>query len=131
MKKFNYFTAVLAVLVLFVLVVATVAFAGNAHRDGKGVVMSDVFTPVRGTSVTHTKADVTYTPTSGTKKVRFQPSAAVSYKINGTGTAYPVAANANEGPMGIGTRSGVGTAVSSIVFTGISSATKTIYIQEQ
>lgn len=118
-------------LVAVVLAGGMAAYAGNAHRDGKGAVMSDVFTPVRGVSVTHTKADVTYTPTPGTKKIRFQPSAAISYKINGTGTGYPVAANANEGPLGLGTRSGVGTTVSSIAFSGMSSAAKTIVIQEQ
>lgn len=107
------------------------AYAGNAHMDGKGAVMSDVFTPVKTVTVTHTKADVDYTPTPGAKKFRFQPSAAVSYKINGTGSAYPVAANTNEGPLGLGTRSGVGTTVSKITFSGMSSAAKSIVIQEQ
>lgn len=120
---------VLAVTVV-ILAMAVTAFAGNVHKDGRSQIMQ-IFAPVKGTSITHTKADVTYTPTTGTKAVRFQPDAAVSYKINGTGAAYPVAANANEGPFGIATRIGVGTTVSSIVFSGVSSATKTIYIQEQ
>jgi len=128
MKKAGFIMAVLAILVV---VCVPAIFAGNVHKDGKGAVMADIFTPTSNTSLSHTKADVTYTPTSGAKKVRFQPSAAISYKINGTGTAYPVAANANEGPFGLGTRTGVGVKVSSIVFTGNSSATKTIYIQEQ
>jgi hypothetical protein len=110
---------------------ATFAIAGNVHRDGNGVAMPDTFAPTRSISVTQTKADKTYTPTAGTKVIRFQPSAAVTYKINGTGTGYPVASGANEGPLGIATRTGAGTVVSSIVFTGASSATKTIYILEQ
>ena len=110
---------------------ATFAIAGNVHRDGAGIAMPDVFAPIKGTSVTHTKADVTYTPTAGTKVIRFQPSKAVTYKINGTGTGYPVAANANEGPFGIATRTGVGVVVSNIVFSGASSAVATIPIQEQ
>jgi hypothetical protein len=113
-----------------ILTVAAVAYAGNVHRDGAGSPMQ-VFTPVKGVTKSHTKADVTYTPSAGTKMIRFQPDAAVTYKINGTGAAYPVAANANEGPMGIATRTGAGVVVSSIVFGGASSATKTIYIQEQ
>lgn len=125
MHKFKIFLTLMAVFAF-----SAVAYAGNVHRDGAGREMQ-MFAPAKGTSVTHTKADVTYTPTAGTKAVRFQPSAAVTYKINGTGTAYPVAANANEGPFGIATRTGVGTVVSSIVFSGVSSATKTIYIQEQ
>lgn len=126
MKKFSIIGAV-----ILITVVAAVAFAGNVHRDGAGIAMPGVFAPIKGTKVTHTKADVTYTPTAGTKVVRFQPSAAITYKINGTGSGYPVAANVNEGPMGVATRTGVGVVVSSIVFTGISSATKTISIQEQ
>lgn len=117
-------------LTLIAVFTVTLAFAGNVHRDGAGRDMQ-MFAPVKTVSVAHTKADVTYTPTAGTKAVRFQSDAAISYKINGTGAAYPVAANANEGPLGIATRLGVGTVVSSIVFTGISSATKTVYIQEQ
>jgi len=112
------------------LFVSAVAFAGNIHKDGNGAAMQ-VFTPLRNTTVTQTKADVTYTPTAGTKVVRVQPNAAVTYKINGTGAAYPIASGANEGPFGIGTRIGAGVKVSTIVFGGASSATKTIYIQEQ
>jgi hypothetical protein len=121
----------LIIIAVLMLVAATLAYAGNVHRDGAGIAMPDVFTPIRAVSVTHTKADVTYTPTAGTKVIRFQPPKAVTYKINGTGTGYPVAANANEGPIGIGTRIGVGTVVSSIVFSGATSAAVEIPIQEQ
>lgn len=113
-----------------ILTIATTAFAGNVHRDASGTELQ-VFAPARGVTVTQTKADATYTPTRGTRVIRFQPSANVTYKINGTGAAYPVAANANEGPFGIATKGGVGVAVTSIVFGGASSATKTIYVQEQ
>lgn len=120
--------SILAALALVAL--AATAYAGNVHKDGNSTPLQ-FFAPIKGTSITHTKADQTYTPTAGTKLVRFRSDAAISYKINGTGTAFPIAANTNEGPFGIATRSGVGTAVTSIVFTGISSATKTVYIQEQ
>jgi hypothetical protein len=124
MKKF------MAVLICMTLAIAGVALAGNVHKDGNGNILSDIFTPIKNTTTTQTKADKTYTPTAGTKKLRFQPSAAITYKLNGTGTGYPVAANATE-TIGLATRSGVGTAVTSIAFAGASSATKTIYIQEQ
>jgi hypothetical protein len=116
---------------VIMLCAATWAIAGNVHRDGNGVAMPDVFAPIKSTAVTQTKADVTYTPTAGTKVIKIQPSAAVTYKINGTGTGYPIGANTNEGPMGIATRTGVGVVVSSIVFSGASSAAKTIHILEQ
>jgi hypothetical protein len=121
----------LIITAVIMLCAATWAIAGNVHRDGAGVAMPDVFAPIKGTSVTHTKADVTYTPTAGTKVIRFQAPKAITYKINGTGTGYPVASAANEGPIGIATRTGVGVVVSSIVFTGASSASVTIPIQEQ
>lgn len=120
----------LILVVMAVCLAATAAIAGNVQKDGNGSLMQ-VFAPIKSTSVTQTKADKTYTPTSGTKMVMIQPSAAVTVKVNGTGTGYPLAANANFGPIGIATRLGVGTTVSSLVFSGASSATKTIYILEQ
>jgi hypothetical protein len=122
---------ILAAVLAAVVIVSGVAFAGNVHRDGEGIAMPDVFAPIRVRTVTQTKADATYTPTAGTKMIKFQPNAAVTYKINGTGTGYPVAANANEGPFGLATRTGVGTAVTSLAFAGPSSATKTVTILEQ
>lgn len=125
MKKL--ITVVMAVFAVVCL--SVVAFAGGSHTDGKNIMQ--FFAPVRNAPVTHTKADKTYTPTSGTKLVMIQPTAAVTMKINGTGTAYPIAANAEFGPIGIANRSGAGVTVSSLVFGGASSATKTIHILEQ
>jgi len=111
---------------------AATAWAGNAHQDGASKPnILQFFAPVRNNFVTQTKADKTYTPTAGTKLIMIQPTAAVTMKINGTGTGFPLAANADFGPIGLATRAGVGVSVSSIVFTGASSATKTIHILEQ
>ena len=124
-----------SLLMLFALVLtAALVYAGNTHRDGDGVPM-EVFAPIKTRSLTHTKADVTYTPTAGTKKVRVNPTgavfAALSSAVNKKDTVgFPLAANATA-EMGVATRTGAGAAVSAIVFSGLSSATKTIYIQEQ
>lgn len=129
MKKFT------SILMLFALVLTSaIVYAGNTHRDGDGAAM-EVFAPVKTRSVTHTKADVPYTPTIGTKKVRINPTAAVFAKLSSAQNkkdtvGFPLAANATA-EMGVATRTGVGVAVSKIVFSGASSATKTIYIQEQ
>lgn len=110
--------------------VAAVAFAGNVHKDGNSAIMQ-MFAPIKNNAVTQTKADRTYTPTGGTKAVMIQPDAAVTMKINGTGTGYPIASGATFGPIGIANRTGVGTVVSTLVFSGASSATKTIHVLEQ
>lgn len=125
--------AVAAVMALCV--AGTFAFAGNVHRDGAGIALPDVFTPGKTTSTTHTKADVRYTPSSGTKVVRVNSDAAVFFKLSSAQNkkdtvGFPVAANTPI-TFGIGTRSGTGVDVKKLVFSGASSATKTIYIQEQ
>ena len=125
-----------SLLMLFALVLtAALVYAGNVHRDGDGVAMPDTFAPVKTRSLTHPKADKTYTPTAGTKKVRINPTGAVFAKLssavnNKDTVGFPLAANATA-EMGVATRTGAGAAVSAIVFSGLSSATKTIYIQEQ
>lgn len=130
MKKFT------SILMLFALVLtAAIVYAGNIHRDGDQIGMPDTFAPIKTRSVTHTKADVPYTPTIGTKKVRINPTVAVFAKLSSAANkkdtvGFPLAANATA-EMGVATRTGVGVAVSKIVFSGASSATKTIYIQEQ
>jgi len=114
---------------------ATFALAGNVHRDGDQVAIPDVFAPAKTTSVTHTKADVRYTPASGVKVVRINPTVAIFYKLSSAQNkkdtvGFPVAANTPD-RIGIATRGGVGVDVKKLIFTGASSATKTIYIQEQ
>lgn len=127
--------AMLAVVaVVAVLTAAAGAIAGNAHRDGNNAVL-DVFTPGKTRSVTHTKADVSYTPTSGTKIIRINSTAAAFFKLSSAQNkkdtvGFPLAANTTE-TVGLGTRSGIGVDVKKIVFSGSSTAAKTIYIQEQ
>lgn len=121
--------------VIAVLAVAVVSFAGNVHRDGTGALMPDIFTPTKTTSLTHTKADVRYTPSNDATVIRINPSAAVYYKLssarNKKDTAgFPIAANATD-KIGIASINGVGVNVQKIIFSGSSSAAKTIYIQEQ
>lgn len=120
--------------VVVVLALATAAIAGNAHRDGTGALL-DFFTPGKTRSVTHTKADVRYTPTAGTKIIRVNADGAIFAKLSSAqnkrdSVGFPIAANTTD-TIGLGTRSGTGVGVAKIIFTGASSATKTIYIQEQ
>jgi hypothetical protein len=130
MKHLRTFLTLLALFAF-----AAISYAGNIHRDGEGVAMPDTFAPVKTRTVTQTKADASYTPTAGTKRVRINPTAAVFAKLSSVTnkkdvTGFPLAANANT-DIGLATRTGVGVKVDRIVFSGASSATKTIYIQEQ
>jgi hypothetical protein len=130
MKHLKTFITLLALFAF-----AAISYAGNIHRDGEGVGMPDAFAPVKTRTLEHTKADVSYTPTAGTKRVRITPTGAVFAKLSSVTnkkdtTGYPIAANA-EKELGIATRIGVGVKVDRIIFGGASSATKTIYIQEQ
>lgn len=89
---------------------------------------AELFTPKTFYTYSATKNDKTHV-TLGKKAVRFKPSAAITYKINGAGVAYPVAANADEGPFNINSK---GTPTRNLVFSIPSSATKTkIYVQEE
>lgn len=91
---------------------------------------ADLFTPTAFYTYSTTKAAKTHV-TLGKKAVRFKPSADITYKLNGSGTAYPVAANADEGPYGVNAK---GTPTSSAVFyvTSSASTAKTkIYVQEE
>jgi hypothetical protein len=130
MKHMKTFLTLLALFAF-----AAISYAGNIHRDGESVGMPDSFAPVKTRTLEHTKAAVSYTPTAGTKKVRINPSAAVFAGLSSVtnkkdATGFPLAANTTV-EMGLATRTGVGVKVDRIVFTGASSATKTIYIQEQ
>lgn len=121
--------------VMMLAVTAIPVLAGNAHKDGNGAVMNDEFTPGKTTSLSHTKADVRYTPGAGVKKVRITPTAAVFYQLSSSQNkkdtvGFPIAANGTD-KIGIATRGGVGVDVKKIIFSGASTATKTIYIQEQ
>lgn len=125
----------LIIAVAAVLIVAGVSLAGNVHKDGNGTPFTDVFTPAKTRSVTHTKAAVSYTPTTGTKVIKIRSTAAAFYGMSSAQNkkdtvGFPLTADTPV-VIGIGTRTGTGIAVAKVVFTGASTAAKTIYIQEQ
>ena len=113
---------------LIVALVVTIALASAAFA-------ATVFTPKKTVTLTHTKAAVRYTPTSGTEIIRINPTAAVYAQLSSAQMkkdviGFPYAANATA-EVGIGKRSTTGVEVKKVIFTGASSAAKTIYIQEQ
>lgn len=86
-------------------------------------VSAEVFKPVTNYAYTLTKADKTH-DLVGKEQFRFRTSGALTYKFNGTGAAFTLPANAEEGPFK------VAQGKSSIVFSAASSAGITISVQD-
>lgn len=86
-------------------------------------VSAEAFKPNANYSYLLTKSDKTH-DLVGKEQFRFRTSGAITYKFNGTGAAFTLPANAEEGPFK------VAQGKSSIVFSAASSAGITISVQD-
>jgi hypothetical protein len=100
--------------ILLVLIPSLALAAGVMKRDNNKVPFPTI-APTVGGEITSTKADVSLATTTYSR-VRVQPSAAVSVKINGTGVAWPIAQNAT-------VDFSIPSSTTSLVFSVTSSAT--------
>jgi len=115
MKKFIVFA--------LLMVGSYVWAAGVQKKDGNGNILRGIAPTAFGVSQS-TKADITISTASMTA-IRVQPNAAVTVKVNGSGTAWPIAQNAIQ-------EYHIPAAVTSLVFSVTSSATATkVYYQSE
>lgn len=113
---------ILILLVFSVFVVFNVWAAGKLGTDTDKRQVYDFMPSVFGT-LTATKTDMTL-DTSTIHAVRIQPTVAVTLKLNGAGTAWPIAANTVQEyriPAG----------VTSYVFSAASSASNKVHYQTE
>jgi hypothetical protein len=110
-------------IVLALVVFAAVAFAQGPVGKDTDKRQVDGFMPSAFGVLEATKADMTLS-TATVHAVRIQPSVAVTVKVNGTGTAWPIAANTVQEYR-------IPANVTSLVFSAASSASNKVYYQTQ
>lgn len=117
-------------IILFaLLVIPSIALsAGVMKRDSNRVTFPSIAPTTSGSVVTGASSAGYQTGTIATttySRIRVQPNAAVTVKVNGAGTGYPIAQNAI-------VELGVPASTTSLVFSNASSATgTTIYYQAE
>jgi len=117
MKRVIAFTCVGALLA------CGVALAQGVIGKDAGKNLVQDFMPASFGLLEATKTDMTL-DTSALHAVRVQPSVAVTVKINGTGSAWPIAANTVQEYR-------IGSGVNSLVFSAPSSASNKVYYQAE
>lgn len=117
------------IIVIALLAVPSVAIAaGVMKRDSNKVTFPSIAPTVIGTKLTGASAAGFQTgsiTTTTYSRIRVQPNAAATVKINGTGIGYPIAQNAT-------LEMAIPSGVTSLLFTNASSATgTTVYYQAE
>ena len=111
------------IITLLLVLIAVVAYAAGPIAKDMDKRPVDSFMPSAFGLLEATKANMTL-DTSGTNAVRVQPSVAVTVKINGTGTAWPIAANTVQEYR-------IPANVQALVFSASSSASNKVYYQKE
>jgi hypothetical protein len=114
----------LLVLILILAVAAIALAQGEPELTSNKNAFVDGFAPKTITKYYHTKAAVSIPLAGNVSKYCIYPSAAGTVQYNGTGDARPIAATTDFCRT-------VRKGVTSITFTGASSAKKTIYVEKQ